>query len=191
MVVSVLMAVLAVLLSSAWGGVGRTATDLIGRSHLVQERDLTVAALSRDMGGYLSASTARRGERWDGRWLRWELPSAQSFKLFFDGGTNGSGVPLAETSVQYLLVSDPDPTVDTKSLVRRISISGGTATDFVVARKVYSMNVTTAPDDATAIRIVLWFKYRTLTLTSDLAIKPPAVPPEQNPVWTLNQYTQP
>lgn len=191
MVVCSMMAVLAVLLSSAWAGVGKTAADLIGRSRLVQERDLAVAALSRDLGGYLSATSTGHGERRDGRWLKWEIPTPQSLMLYFDGGTNASGVALADTTVKYLLAPDSDPTADTKVLVRRMSVSGGAATDFVVARKVYSMNVAADADDPTAVRIILCFKYRTPTLTCDLTAKPPSDPPGESATWTMDQYTQP
>ena len=147
-VVSVLMAVLAVLLSSAWVGVGRTAADLIGRSQLVQERDMAVAALSRDLGGCSVEPDARTGEKINGRWLKWEypnndsLPSNQDLKLYYDGGTDSSGDPLANTVVHYLVASDPDPNVSTLILVRRKTVNGGTPTDFTVARNVYSMTVT-------------------------------------------------
>jgi prepilin-type N-terminal cleavage/methylation domain-containing protein len=194
MVVSVLMAVLGALLSSAWVGVGRTAAGLIGRSQLVQERDVAVAALSRDLGGCSVEPDARIGEKINGRWLKWEypnndsLPSNQDLKLYYDGGTNSTGDTLANTVVHYLVASDPDPKVSTLILVRRNTVNGGTPTDFTVARNVYSMIVT---PDANAVRIVLCFKYRTLTLTCDLTAKQPSDPSIVPPSWSIDHYTNP
>lgn len=195
-VVSTLMALLAMLLSSAWFGMGRTATDLIGRGQLVQERDLAVAALSRDLGGCLIDPDARLGEKINGRWLKWELPSNQELKLYYDGGTNSSGVPLANTVVHYL--------VESGLLKRKKTVNGGTPTDFTVAKNVYSMTVTL---DGTpipnAVNIVLCFKYRTRTLTCDLTAKQPSSPPAipEPPLlseppfptlpWSIDHFTNP
>jgi prepilin-type N-terminal cleavage/methylation domain-containing protein len=193
-VVSLLMAVLAVLLSSAWVGVGRTAADLIGRTQLVRERDVAVAALGRDLGGCSVEPDARTGEKINGRWLKWEypnndsLPSNQDLKLYYDGGTNSTGDTLANTVVHYLLASDPDPKVSTLILVRRTTVNGGTPTDFIVAKNVYSMTV--APD-VNAVKIVLCFKYRTLTLTCDLTAKQPSSPSDQTLPWSIDHYTNP
>lgn len=179
-VVSLLMAVLAVLLSSAWFGVGKTATSLIGRSRLVQERDLAVVALSRDLGGSLADSD---GEQINGRWLNWEypnnvsLPSNQDLVLTYDGGTDASGVPLANTVVHYLVATDPDPEVSTLILVRKQTVGEGTPTDFTVARNVYSMTITPDGTPVDTVNIVLCFKYRTLTLTCHLIAKQPYSPP--------------
>ena len=201
-VVSVLMAVLALLLSSAWVGVGRTAAGLIGRSQLVQERDLAVVALSRDLGGCLVDPDARNGEKINGRWLKWEypnnisLPSNQDLKLYYDGGTNSTGDTLANTVVHYLVASDPDPKVSTLIpapliLVRRKTVNGGTPTDFTVARNVYSMTVTPDGTPVNAVKIVLCFKYRTLTLTCDMTAKQPSVPSDQTLSWSIDHYTNP
>ena len=191
MVVSALMAVLALLISSAWVGVGRTAAGLIGRSQLVQERDLAVVALSRDLGGCLADNEAKNGEKINGRWLKWELPSPQELKLYYDGGTNSSGVPLANTVVQYLLATDPDPAAATLILVRRKTVSGGTPTDFTVARNVCSMTITPDGTPVNAVRIVICFKYRTLTLTCDMTARQPSLPSDQTSSWSIDHYTNP
>jgi len=189
-VVSLLMALLAMLLSSAWVGVGRTTADLIGRSRLVQERDSAMAALSRDLGGCrVVGSTARTGEKIDTRWLTWEilnntlLPSNQDLKLTYDGGTDSGGNILPKTEVRYMVVADPDPAVSTLIpvpliLVRRETVNveiPTVFTDFTVAKNVYGMSVT--PDlipDPNEVNIVLRFKYRKLTLTCDLTAKRPS-----------------
>ncbi len=190
-IVGVLMAALAVLLSSAWVGVGKTAVSLIGRSRLVQERDLAMAALSRDLGGSLADSDpnsyARKGDKATGRWLRWEnpvnalLPSNKDLKLFYDGETT-------ETTIRYLVKEDTDTGVSTLILVRRKNETP--STDFTVAKNVYSMNVTLDPDNKAA-EIVLCFQYRTLTLTCDLTAKQPSVPSGQTLPWSIIHYTNP
>jgi prepilin-type N-terminal cleavage/methylation domain-containing protein len=198
MVVSALMAVLAVLLSSAWVGVGRTAAGLVGRSQLVQERDLAVVALSRDLGGCWVEPDARKGEKIGGRWLKWEypnndvLPSNQDLTLYYDGGTNPTtGNTLDDTVVHYLVAPDPDPEVSTLILVRRITVNGGTPTDFTVARNVHSMTVMPDGTPVRAVEIVLCFKYRKLTLTCDLTAKQPSVPSNQTLPWSIDHYTNP
>jgi prepilin-type N-terminal cleavage/methylation domain-containing protein len=196
-VVSLLMAVLGVLLSSAWVGVGRTAAGLIGRSQLVQERDVAVAALSRDLGGCSVEPDARIGEKINGRWLKWEypnndsLPPNQDLKLYYDGGTNSTGDTLANTVVHYLVASDPDPKVSTLILVRRKSVNGGTPTDFTVSKNVYSMTVAPDGTPVNTVRIVLCFKHRTLTLTCDLTAKQPSSPSDQTLPWSIDHYTSP
>ena len=115
MVVSSMTVVLAVLLSSAWVGMGQTAAGLIGRSRLVQERDLAVVALGRDLGGCSAEPAAQSGETVSGRWLNWDCPnnsllaSNQDLKLYYDGGTDANGNPLPNTVVQYLVQPDPNP----------------------------------------------------------------------------------
>ena len=198
MVVSVLMAVLAVLLSSAWVGVGRTAAGLIGRSQLVQERDFAVVALSRDLGGCSVEPDARLGEKINGRWLKWECPnnnlltSNQDLVLYYDGGLKPDGVTVnGNTVVRYAVESGG-------LLKRKTWLKGGTtATIFTVAKNVYSMTVTPDPNDVKAVNIVLCFKYRTLTLTCDLTAKQPSKPPElpgppfQTLPWWIDHYTSP
>lgn len=181
-VVSVLMVVLAVLLSSAWVGVGRTAAGLIGRGQLVQERDLAIAAFSRDLGGCLVDPNAQIGEKIDGRWLKWYLPSNQELKLYYDGGTDLNGDPLANTVVHYM--------VESGLLKRKTTVNGGTPTEFTVARNVYSMTVASDPDNQ-AVNVVLCFKYRTLTLTCDLTAKQPSLPSDPTLPWSIDHYTNP
>lgn len=201
-IVSVLLVVLALLLSSAWVGVGRAAADLIGRSQLVQERDLAIASLSRDLGGCSVEPDARNGEKLTGRWLKWEypnnvsLPSNQDLILYYDGGTNSTGDTLANTVVHYLVAPDPDPKVATQIpapliLVRRITVNGGTPTDFTVARNVYSMTVVPDGTPVNSVAIVLCFKYRKLTLTCDLTAKQPSVASDQTLPWSIDHYTNP
>lgn len=197
--VSALMAVLALLLSSAWRGVGRNAASLVGRSQLVQERDLAVASLCRDVGGCLVDPSARSGEKAAGRWLSWAvannatLASNQDLTLTYDGGT----------VIRYFVAADPDPGVLTLIFVRRKTV-GGTTTDFTVARNVLSMHVTPnpVPSGGADVNLVLCFAYgldkqtgapgaRTLTLTCDLTVKQPSAASDQALPWSLNHYSYP
>lgn len=193
-VVSVLMAVLAVLMSSVWVSSGRTAADLIGRSRLVQERDMAVAALSRDLGGSLVEPDAQTGEKHKGRWLKWECPNNDSITgnqdllLTFNTGTNASGTPLTNTTVRYLLVADPDAGSSTYLLVRRKNDDA--ATQIPIAKNIHSMNVTIAPTDNSA-RVVLCFQYRKLTLTSDLTARQPSVSSTTILPWQIDHYSNP
>jgi prepilin-type N-terminal cleavage/methylation domain-containing protein len=188
-VVSVLMAVFAVLLSSAWVDVGRTAAGLIGRSQLVQERDMAVAALTRDLGGGSTEPATLVGEKLSGRWLWWECPnnatvaSNQDLVLYYDGGTDAGGTPLSNTVVRYL--------VESGLLKRRQSVGGGPPAEFVVARNVHSMTVAADGPSASAVRIVLCFQYRTMTLTADLTAEPPSHSSAQPLPWSIDHYTNP
>jgi hypothetical protein len=197
-VVSLLAVVLAVLLSAAWFGMGRTAADLIGRSQLVQERDVAVAALSRDLGGCLFEPAARTGEKTRGRWLSWAcsnnaeqaLAANQDLLLTFNTGTNPAGNVLANTTIRYLVVEDPTPNASTLLLVRRKTDENAAVTDFTVARNVHSMNVTIAPAD-NSVRIVLCFEYRKRTLTCDLTARQPSVSSGTILPWQIDHYSNP
>jgi type II secretory pathway component PulJ len=89
--VSGLMALLAVVLSSAWVGVGRPAADVIARSRLFQEMDMAVAALSRDTSGGLANPEGRLGGKTQGCWVGWMQPANGQLWLCFDGGTDPNG----------------------------------------------------------------------------------------------------
>lgn len=197
-----LLAVLGLLLSSMWVSVGRTAADLVGRSRLVQERDLAIAALSSDLGGYSVRPAAQTGEKMDGRWINWQivsnaqLPTNQDLILTYDGGTDSSGNVLPNSEVRYLVMEDANsgPNLSTLILVRRETpsvLAPASYTDFTVAKNVYSMTVVTDPAESTAVRIMLCFKYRTLTLTCDLTAKQPSTPSATTLPWSINHYTNP
>jgi type II secretory pathway pseudopilin PulG len=162
-VVSGLMAFLAVLVSSAWVGVGRPAADLIARAQLAQEIDMAVASLSRDLGGSLGNPTARLGGKSVGKWIGWMQPASAQLWLCYDGGTDPDGLPnwgSPDSTIVYQLDSD--------ALVRWDRDSGET---FTVARNVDSMEITA--EGADAVRIVLSFRYRQLTRTCTLIARMP------------------
>jgi prepilin-type N-terminal cleavage/methylation domain-containing protein len=171
LVVSGLMALLAMMVSLASTGVGRPTADLIGRSQLVEERDLAVVALSRDLGGSLGGPD-RSGGKTLGRCLAWQQPTNAEqplntdLRLLYDGRTDPQ-TPVAwaapNTRILYLVKSN--------TLVRRENENP--TTDFTVARNVDSMKITGIDGRPDAFNIVLCFKYRRLTLTCDLTAEIP------------------
>jgi prepilin-type N-terminal cleavage/methylation domain-containing protein len=172
-IVSGLMAVLAMLLSSAWIGVGRPAADLVTRSQLVQERDMAIVALSRDLAGSLNTPN-RTGGKQLGRWIGWqaatnaEQPQNADLRLLYDGRTDPS-VPISyswalpNTRVLYLVAAN--------TLIRREN--DDLTTDFTVARYVDGMKVTAISGRPDALNIVLCFKHQKVTLTCDLTAEMP------------------
>lgn len=180
-IVSGLLAMLAVLLSSAWVGMGRTAIDLIGRSQLVQERDFAIAALSRDLGGRLADPNARVGEKTDGKWLAWaseasaSLPPNVDLLLTYNKhAVEAAGVVTwvsPNTTIRYYLADDPNTTVTTYVLMRK---NQNTGEEFLVARYLSSMKVEAVSAlRPNAFTITLGFQYRKLTLTCDLTTEIP------------------
>jgi prepilin-type N-terminal cleavage/methylation domain-containing protein len=171
--VSGLMVIFAMLLSSTWSGVGRPAADLIGRGLLVQERDLAIAALSRDLGGSLGDPNARKDDIIKGQWLRWDRPANvdrplnTDLRLLYDGRTDpATPISLAwaapNTIIRYV--------VESNTLFRWDELAN---TYFAVAKNVDSMNVTAISGRPDAFNIVLCFKYRKLTLTCNLTAEIP------------------
>lgn len=189
--VSWLMVILAAVIASSWSSVGRSASDLIGRGRLVQERDLAVEAIGRDLSGCLPDPSYRKGEKLCYRWLKWECPDGNKLKIYFDGGVSEStGNPNSNITILYFVQSG--------SLIRRIA-QDSTTSDFVVAKNVSSL-VTSL--DGTNVNVVLCFVYgldkttgdlttRSLTLTCDLTAAPPSSSSSATLPWTINHYTDP
>jgi prepilin-type N-terminal cleavage/methylation domain-containing protein len=160
-VASACMAVLALVISSAWYGVGRTATDLVVRSQLLQEIDMAVATLSRDLGGSPANTEGRLGGKKQARLVGLRTISGQ-LQLCFDGGSTPDGQPQwgsPDAVIIYQLVAD--------ALVRA---DASTSTSFTVARNVDTMTITA---DDTFIRIQLNFKFHDLTRTCTLIARLP------------------
>lgn len=163
MVVCWLTALLALLLSAAWGGVGKPMVDLIARAQLAREIDLAVASLSRDLGGSLANVEGRLGGKNLNRWVGWLAPSGSQLWLCYDGGTELNeeaewGPP--DTVIVYRVESD--------ALVRW---DQSTESTFVVAKNVENMQV--SPEGSDGIRIVLSFKFRQLERTCTLIARTP------------------
>ncbi len=156
MIVSGLMAFLAILLSSAWSGLGRSAADVSVRSQLLQELDLAVASLSRDLGGSfpipfnLPPSDTDYGEKND-----WKLVTCRQ------GANNEFGNTLElqyqkgddKISVSYELAPDPDGDVTTRILVRKTIDTESNESTFTVARCLDAMRVSWDDDKWTTIEL--------------------------------------
>ena len=152
---------LGVLLSSIWANLCGSTVDLIGRSRLVQEMNLAVASIGRDLGGSLAvpASSSLEGSTLEqGRWIGWQHPGDAELRLCFDAGAAPDGVcdwtGVSDTVIRYFLEADPNPATTTKILVREKQNDG---TRFVAAKNLSAMTVDA---DGGFVRIVLTFKYR-------------------------------
>jgi type II secretory pathway pseudopilin PulG len=154
---------LAVLLSSVWKSINGFTTDAVGRGQLMQEMDLAVASLSRDLGGsvpILGSTSFGIGRPDEGRWVGWQHPTDVELWLCYDGGTCPDGAAdwsgTTDTVIRYYLAPDADTNVTTKVLVRE-NRSVLPYARFSVARNINSMTVN---DDGGFVRIVLQFRYQ-------------------------------
>ncbi len=86
------MAVLAVLLSAAWSGLGRPMAEMIARHRLTQEAHLAVAALARDLGGTPAGPQAALGRKEQGQLVGWMHPADSQLWLCFDAPDEPNGV---------------------------------------------------------------------------------------------------
>jgi prepilin-type N-terminal cleavage/methylation domain-containing protein len=159
LIVSGLMAMLAMLLASTWALLGGSMLELIARGRLVQERDLAVAALARDLGGSPNTGTAANGTKQLSQFQSWQ-PLDQGLEINY-AGDNGS-----TTVIRYMVDSN------SKTLVR---YNGNERPGFTVAGNVESMAVTfpNGQDHTDPMRMLISFRYRGLTLTCDLTAKKP------------------
>lgn len=162
LVATALTVFLAYLLSTVWAELEKSTVDLIARGQLMQEMDMAVAALSRDLGGSVAvpASTAFSvGTLEQGRWIAWDPSHAPAeLWLCFDGGTNPDGVAnwsgSPDTVIRYYLDTDSNSTITTKVLVRQ-NVTDNTR--FIVARNLSSMSIAA---DGQFIDITLTFVYQ-------------------------------
>ena len=140
------MAFLAVLLTSAWKGIGRFPVDIMVRSQLLQEMDLAVAALSRDVGGFMPIPSSDSpplpplGNY--GGTSHYCLVGCQNNnddRLDLSYDTNGD--ETSDIVVTYYLADDPNDAVETKILVREYD-----GNIFTVARYVEDLVVSKSLD---------------------------------------------
>ena len=82
-VVGGLMAFLALLLSSAWTGIGRATVDLTARAQLAQEMDLALMALSGDLARYAVSPQGQLSAPWS---IDYTDPSNPALKIQLDNG---------------------------------------------------------------------------------------------------------
>jgi type II secretory pathway pseudopilin PulG len=148
-VVSGLMVFLAVLLSAAWFGIGKTTVDLVARGQLSQEIDVATISLSHDFGGSLPTPAASlQGTRQAGRLLDWRrsLTEPQVLELCYDSGSDPNNTAdwldadSSDTIVRYSWDQDEHALIRTQVRV------GDTPRQFTVARNIDSFSFTLDSD---------------------------------------------
>ena len=158
-VVSALMSFLVLLISGAWRGMGRPSANAIVRCRVVQEANLAVDSLARDLGGSLPGQTT--GKRKLGRMVGRMVVDGSQLRLCFDGEPVNTvpewGAP--DTVITY--------DVQANRLVRSNQQTG---TAFTVAANVNQMQLTELAD---GVRIDLVFTYRDITRTYSIITKDP------------------
>lgn len=169
MVVSVLTAFLAMLLSSCWRGFGPTVTGAIARCRVAQEMNLAVNTLARDLGGSLNSSGGSLGStRWESRFLDWDCSIPNSLRLCFDNPSNPADLPndqptwwSPQTVISYSLErmtnglgSTPQGPVQFYALVRTVE-TASPPTTFTVANYITGMQIT----PGAPLQIQLTFSY--------------------------------
>ncbi|MBI3466230.1 MAG: hypothetical protein HY000_24715 [Planctomycetes bacterium] len=151
-IVSALMAFLAVLLSTAWGAWGRPSAEVADRLHIAQEAQLAAASLTRDLCG--SWAQDQSGTKNKYKFVGRMQPANSQLRLCFDGGTTPNG--LADWATPDVVITYY---VQSKKLIRWDETSG---TTFTVARDVDNLALTNLGN---RVQIKLTFKYRKLDQT--------------------------
>ncbi len=162
-VVSGLMTVMAMLLSTAWIGMGRPTVDAIVRGGLFQEMDTAVSAFSQDLGGSLAGPDGRLGGKIKDHWVGWLKPAEGQLWLCFDGGAEPDGEPdwgSPDTVVVYQAESN--------SLIRW---NQNTDTTFTVAKNLDGLTI--AEISSEMISITMTFQHRGITRSCTLLVRTP------------------
>jgi hypothetical protein len=148
------MTLLALLLFSAWSGIGKSEIALITRCQLAQEMDFSVAALSRDLCGSMplkdtETNAARLGVKQQWRLLDWKIDVSTGYlELDFDGDPTTSGTWKSVDKVVTYHWDQP-----THTLIR----TDDTGATFTVARNVESFSAYLDSVDATLLHIDVVF----------------------------------
>lgn len=160
-IVSVLMGILAVLLSATWSAFIRPTVDIADRCRVAQEANLAVTSLTRDLAGsYAENRTAGKSKfKVVGRMQ----PDNSQLRLCFDGGASPNG--SADWGTPDYVVTYY---VDSSNLVRWDEDSGAT---FVVARDVDSFQAVDLGGGQ--VQLKLTFKYRKIDQTYTMIARDP------------------
>jgi hypothetical protein len=149
-IVSGLMAFLAMLLAATWSGIGSPTATLIRRAQCMQEIDVAVTSLARDLCGTLQGNL---GDKKQARFSGWDAGDGSRLTVSYNG---------VETIKYYM---------EDGHLIREV---GSTSRKFVAARNVTNFAVT---DYTTFMQIELTFQYqvagRTLSRKCTLKAKMP------------------
>ncbi len=158
MLVGGMMSFLALLISGAWRGLGRSSVDAVVRCRVAQEANLAVESFTRDLGGSLADQIA--GDRQIGRAVGRLVVGGSALWLCFDGDpADGDAWGPTDTVITY--------EVQGNQLIRT---NDQTGVAVVVADKVSLLQLTEQIDE---IRIDLTFQYRDLTRTYTMIAKDP------------------
>jgi type II secretory pathway component PulJ len=175
-VASVLTVFLCVLLSSIWVWLNKAGfpNDVLARGLLMQEINLTVAALSHDLNGSeaLASSyhtTADSGTVSTainaGRWIGWQT-GGDDLSLCYDGGNNPDGscnwTGTTDTVVHYYLQKSSNALAADAGyhVLVREKTENNVVTKFVVAKNLSGMAVQSDGADPNFIQIVLTFTFQ-------------------------------
>lgn len=159
MITAGLMSFLAILVSSAWVGFGRSMADSSRRCRIAQEANIAFEALARDLNGQQPDSVT--GDRAIGREVGRLIVGGSQWMLCFDGEpANGIADWAApDTVLTYEVLAG--------QLVRRNESTGA---EFVVASNVEQLDLL---DETDGTRVTLTLRYRDLTRTFTLVAKDP------------------
>lgn len=160
-IVSVLMGILAILLSATWSAFIRPTVDIADRCRVAQEASLAVGSLTLDLAG--SYADNRTGARSKFAVVGRMQPDSSQLRLCFDGGTTPNGT--ADWGTPDYVVTYY---VDSNKLIRWDENSG---TTFVVARDVDSFQ--TVDLGGGQLQLKLTFKYRKIDQTYTMIARDP------------------
>ena len=172
-VACMLTAFLAVMLSATWRLLIPSTADLIVWGQLFQEMDISLATLSRDLGGSLP-DNAQAGQKKIGRLLgtRRNPADVNILDLWFDGGNNPDVPPTTWTPLADDTIIQYYRDAASSSFIRKNTKTGK---QFVAAKYLGDMTIT-APD-ASHLQIMLTLSClvkatnKTLTRTCTLIAK--------------------
>ena len=158
-VVSGLLALLALLLTEAWIGLGRPLAQAIGSCRVAQEANLALTSLARDLGG---SQPGIVGSPERGRLVGRLAVDGSELWICYDGGGAPNGVAdwaPPDTVIVYL--------VRANQLLRQNQLTGEV---FVAAANVEAMELA---DLGNGIDIRLTFRYRDTARTFTIVAKDP------------------
>jgi prepilin-type N-terminal cleavage/methylation domain-containing protein len=161
-VVSSLMVLLAMVLSMAWKGAAKPTGEAIASCRLAQQIRIALDCFARDLGGSLPEPAARAGNKQQGKFVGWLLPSSSQLWLCFDSQSSPNGVAdwgSPDTVIVYMLQGN--------SLLRCDQTAN---TTFAVANYVEQVNFASSGQD---LQIELVFSYRDITRTCTLLARAP------------------
>jgi hypothetical protein len=165
---SLLMALVALLLSATWTAFCRPAIDAAARCRLAQEANLAAASLARDFGGTLADASGQLGAPTDGQFVGRMVPEPWYLRLCYHGGGSTTDFTpkwtAPDTVITYYLGSN--------QLIRWDENAG---TQFAAANFVSAFQVTPL-EDGTGVSILLTFTYRDMSLTYTLVVYDPPKP---------------